>query len=89
MAFIAYLIGIISGVAATVQASFNGEIRQRLRSPYLTAAVNFVVALSIVAAVLLVTEHGIRLPVSAILEYPPWIWMGGVCGATIVMAGIL
>lgn len=89
MAFIAYLIGIISGVAATVQASFNGEIRRRLRSPYITAAVNFVVALALIAVVLLIAEHSLALPVSDILKYPPWIWMGGVCGATIVMAGIL
>lgn len=89
MTIIAYLIGIISGVAATVQASFNGEIRRRFRSPYITAAINFVVALAIIAAVLLVTERSLALPVSDILKYPPWIWTGGVCGATIVMAGIL
>lgn len=88
MAIIAYLIGIISGVAATVQASFNGEIRRRFRSPYITAAVNFIVALTLIAIVLLITEHSLALPVSEIVKYPPWIWMGGVCGATIVMAGI-
>lgn len=88
MAIIAYLIGIISGVAATVQASFNGEIRRRFRSPYITAAVNFIVALMLIAIVLLITEHSLALPVSEIVKYPPWIWMGGVCGATIVMAGI-
>ena len=89
MAVIAYLIGIISGVAATVQASFNGEIRRRFRSPYITAAVNFVVALTLISIVLLVTEHSLALPVSDILRHPLWIWMGGLCGATIVMAGIL
>lgn len=89
MTLIAYLIGIISGVAATVQASFNSEIRSRFRSPYITAAINFVVALTLIAAVLLITEHSLALPVADILRYPPWIWMGGVCGATIVMAGIL
>jgi transporter family-2 protein len=89
MTIIAYLIGIISGVTATVQASFNGEIRRRFRSPYITAAINYVVALAIIAAVLLVTERSLALPVSDILKYPPWIWTGGVCGATIVMAGIL
>ena len=89
MAVIAYLIGIISGVAATVQASFNGEIRRRFRSPYITAAVNFVVALTLISIVLLVTEHSLALPVSDILRHPLWIWMGGLCGATIVMAGIM
>ena len=89
MAIIAYLIGIISGVAATVQASFNGEIRRRFRSPYITAAVNFVVALTLIAIVLLITEHSLALPVTEIVKYPPWIWMGGLCGATIVMAGII
>ena len=89
MALIAYLIGIVSGVAATVQASFNGETRSRLRSPYITAAINFVVALSLIAVILLITEHSLALPFEDILKYPPWIWLGGVCGVTIVMAGIL
>lgn len=88
MAIIAYLIGIVSGVAATVQASFNGEIRRRLRSPYITAAVNFIVAVTLISIVLLITEHSLALPVSEIIKHPPWIWMGGLCGATIVMAGI-
>lgn len=89
MAVLSYLIGIISGAAATVQASFNGEIRRRFRSPYITAAVNFVVALSLIAVILLITEHSLALPLQEILKYPPWIFMGGLCGATIVMAGII
>ncbi len=89
MIIASYLIGILSGVAATAQASFNGEIRRRYRSPYITAAINFVVALSVIAAVLLITEHSLALPVSEITKYPAWIWTGGVCGVVIVMTGIL
>ena len=89
MIIASYLTGILSGIAATVQASFNGEIRRRYRSPYITAAINFVVALSVIALVLLITEHSLKLPVSDIAKYPPWIWTGGICGAVIVMTGIL
>ncbi len=89
MLFISYLIGIISGVAATVQASFNGEIRSRFRSPYITSAINFVVALSVMAIVRLAAERSLALPVSEIAKYPLWIWTGGVCGAIIVFTGIL
>ena len=89
MIIASYLIGILSGVAATAQASFNGEIRRRYRSPYITAAINFVVALSVIAIVLLITEHSLALPVSEITKYPPWIWTGGVCGMVIVMTGII
>lgn len=89
MIFIAYLIGIISGVAATAQASFNSEIRRRFRSPYITSAINFVVAVSIIAVILLIKEHSLALPVSDITKYPFWIWTGGVCGVVIVMTGIL
>ena len=89
MTVIAYLIGILSGVAATAQASFNGEIRRRYRSPYITSAINFVVAVSVIAIVLLIAEHSLALPVSEITKYPPWIWTGGVCGVIIVMTGII
>lgn len=89
MIIASYLIGILSGIAATAQASFNGEIRRRYRSPYITAAINFVVALSVIATLLLITEHSLALPVSEITKYPPWIWMGGVCGVIIVMTGII
>ena len=89
MIIASYLIGILSGVAATAQASFNGEIRRRYRSPYITAAINFVVALSVIAAVLLISEHSLALPVSEITKYPAWIWTGGVCGMVIVMTGII
>ena len=89
MIIASYLIGILSGVAATAQASFNGEIRRRYRSPYITAAINFVVALSVIALVLLTAERSLALPVSDIMKYPAWIWTGGVCGVVIVMTGIL
>jgi len=89
MAVIAYLIGIISGGAATVQASFNSEIRSRFRSPYITSAINFIVALSIVLILILITEHGLSIPVREIASHPFWIWTGGVCGVVIVMTGIL
>lgn len=89
MVFISYLIGILSGVAATAQASFNGEIRRRCRSPYITAAINFVVALSVIAVALLIAERSLALPVSEISRYPLWIWTGGVCGVVIVMTGII
>lgn len=89
MAAIAYIIGMLSGVAATAQASFNGEIRRRYRSPYITAAINFIVAVSFIAVMLLITEHSLALPISEITKYPPWIWTGGVCGVVIVMTGIL
>ena len=89
MVFASYLIGILSGVAATSQASFNGEIRRRYRSPYITAAINFIVALSVIAIVLLITEQSLALPVSEISKYPLWIWTGGICGVVIVITGIL
>ena len=88
MTIIAYIIGILSGVAATAQASFNSEIRRRFRSPYITSAVNFVVALSVMLIAKLILDGDLALPASEILKYPLWIWTGGVCGAIIVMTGI-
>lgn len=88
MTAIAYLIAIVSGIAATSQVSFNNGIRRSLRSPFTTAAVNFVTAFGIMLAARLITEGSLALPLSEITKYPPWIWTGGMCGVVIVMAGI-
>ncbi len=85
---LAIAIGIIGGIATTVQASINTESRKFFRSPFIVAGLNFTVAWLILAAFIAFKEHGIFIPFDAVAEYPPWIWLGGVCAIIIVSMGI-
>ncbi len=83
------MIGVIAGIASTVQASINTEARRFFRSPFLTAWLNFMVAWLCLAAFIIFTEHGLLIPVAEVAENPPWIWLGGVCAIIIVTLNIV
>ena len=85
----ALTIGLIAGVASTVQASVNTEARRFFRSPFITAGVNFAVAWLLLAAVIILSEHRLFVPLGLIASSPPWIWLGGVCAIIIVTLNIL
>ena len=85
---LAAIIGIIAGIAATIQASINTEARKVIRSPFITAGINFTVAWICLAAFIIFTEHRLYIPVETIAEYPLWIWFGGVCAIIIVTLNI-
>lgn len=86
---LALVIGVIAGIASTVQASINTEARRFFRSPFITAGLNFMVAWLCLAAFIIINEHGLSIPVSEIAENPPWIWLGGVCAIIIVTLNIV
>lgn len=86
---LALVIGVIAGIASTVQASINTEARRFFRSPFITAGLNFMVAWLCLAAFIIFNEHALSIPVRKIAENPPWIWLGGVCAIIIVTLNIL
>ena len=86
---LALIIGLIAGVASTVQASINTEARKFFRSPFITAILNFVLAWLLLAAFIIFSEHRFYIPLGKAAEYPPWIWAGGLCAIIIVIMNIL
>ena len=66
------LIGVIAGIASTVQASINTEARRFFRSPFITAGLNFIVAWLCLAAFIVFNEHALSVPVHEIAKNPPW-----------------
>lgn len=86
---LAVIIGLIAGIASTVQASINTEARKVIRSPFITAGINFTVAWLCLAAFIIFTEHRLSIPLQAAAQYPPWIWLGGVCAIIIVTLNIV
>ena len=85
---LALAIGVIGGIATTVQASINTESRKFFRSPFIVAGLNFTVAWIILAAFIIISEHRFYIPLGTVAENPPWIWLGGVCAIIIVTLGI-
>ena len=86
---LALAIGVIAGIASTVQASVNTEARRFFRSPFITAGLNFMVAWLCLAAFIIFNEHALSVPVHEIAKNPPWIWLGGVCAIIIVTLNIV
>lgn len=79
----------IGGIATTMQTSINTEARKAIRSPFITAGINFTVAWLCLAAFISATEHRISIPFEQIKIYPVWIWLGGVCAIIIVTLNIV
>lgn len=86
---LALTIGVIAGIAATVQPSVNAEARKFFRSSLVTAIQNFALAWLLLAAFLIFTEHGLNIPLKTAAGNPPWIWGGGFCAIIIVVTNIL
>ena len=86
---LAFLLGSIAGAASPTQASVNARIREDFKSPYITTIVNFIVAALLLAAVILVVERNLYIPLGTIAREPFWIWLGGACGTAIVILNII
>ena len=86
---LAVTIGLIAGLASTIQASINTEARKFFRSPFITAGINFTVAWILLALFLIFTEHALSIPLAEVAKNPPWIWLGGVCAIIIVTLNIV
>ena len=86
---LAVIIGLIAGVATTMQASINTEAGKVTRSPFITAGINFTVAWLCLAAFIIIREKRIFIPFELIKMYPVWIWFGGVCAIIIVSLNII
>ena len=86
---IAYVIATVAGIAATTQASVNTEGRRMLKSPYLSAAFNFVVSFIVLAVIVLLTQHNLYIPLAEVAKHPLWIWIGGCCGPVVIIMSVL
>ncbi len=72
--FFAFLIGI----AITVQAGVNANLRQAMASPVLAAAISF--GSGFVALVLMLLASGGSVPPETIRQVSWWKWMGALWG---------
>lgn len=82
------LLVVVSGLGQPVQVAANSRLRDLVQSPALAG----LLSLSVGAAIMgLLTLSGLmgRGSLSGLPHAPWWVWMGGVCGALSIVAGIL
>ncbi|MFD2932962.1 DMT family transporter [Spirosoma flavum] len=88
MNYIYILFAFLVGLAITVQAGVNANLRQAMASPILAAAVSF--GSGFVALVILFMASGASVPsLEAIKQVSWWKWMGGVMGAVYMITVIV
>ena len=88
MNYIYILFAFLVGLAITVQAGVNANLRQAMASPILAAAVSF--GSGFVALVLLFMASGASTPsLEAIKQVSWWKWMGGIMGAVYMITVIV
>ena len=86
---IAVLLSLLAGMTTPTQSSINSGLRVRVKSPYIATMVSFAVAVVLTFAITMLSIGNINIPYDRILEYPFWIWGGGICGVAIVILNIL
>ena len=80
---IAVVFSLAAGIAGAAQASLSGALGRRVGTIG-SAGFGVIVAALLVIALALVLGRGASM-VAAVHE-PPWLWLGGLFGATIVVA---
>lgn len=82
------LFAFLIGIAITVQAGVNANLRQALSSPVLAAVVSF--GSGLVALVLMLLASGGTMPsIETIKQVSWWKWTGGVMGAVYMITVIV
>ncbi|MGE0321593.1 MAG: DMT family transporter [Polyangiaceae bacterium] len=82
------LLVVLVGVVLPAQAGINAELRRNLGHPFLAGVVNFGGGLLILLVASVAARTGIP-KWSAIAAAPWWAYLGGACGAALVLAGVV
>ncbi|GAC1342183.1 MAG: DMT family transporter [Candidatus Dormibacteria bacterium] len=86
--FLVALVALGVGAVLPFQAGINAELRRTLGSPINAAVVSFAVGTVALGLVSLATRQA-WTPLVALSSAPPWIWLGGICGAFYVASAIV
>ncbi|HEX5936250.1 MAG TPA: DMT family transporter [Actinomycetota bacterium] len=80
---IAVVFSLVAGVAGAAQAAISGALGRRIGT-FGAAGFGVIVAAILVVALALALGRGATI--AAATREPPWLWLGGVFGALIVVA---
>jgi transporter family-2 protein len=82
------IIAFLAGAGLVIQTGVNASLRGRLGHPLLSATANFLTGVVALFAITVLT----RVPAPAretLAGTPPWMWCGGLLGASFVLASIV
>lgn len=88
MSFIFTTLAFFIGALLPVQVGVNSELARHINSPVLAALVSFLVG----GMCLMISAVVLRAPLPSwgqVVSMPPWVWMGGLIGAAVVLGSIL
>lgn len=80
---IAIVFSLGAGIAGAAQASVSGALGRKLGT---IGSAGFGVVLAAILVVALALALGRGGSISAVIHEPPWLWLGGLFGAVIVLA---
>lgn len=85
MARAAGLVLAVLGVLLAVQAAMLGRLGTALGSPIKASVVSFILGFVLLCAVVAFRDHGLDLGKAIRGHNPPWMWIGGLLGAVVVL----
>ena len=88
MNYVYILLAFLTGIAISVQAGVNANLRQSLTNPVLAAAISF--GTGLMTLLLMLLASGVSAPsLDAIRQISWWKWTGGIIGAVYVTTVIV
>lgn len=88
MNYIYFLLAFLTGIAISVQAGVNANLRQSLANPVLAAAISF--GTGLIALLIMLLSSGATIPsLEAVRQVNWWKWTGGIIGAVYVTTVIV
>ncbi len=84
-----FFLAMAVGMLMPLQTCINTRLRKRLGSPFSAAFVSVLTSLLFIAGVLFFTAGSLRLPWDRLAGEPKWIYIGGLCGVTVMTGNIL
>ena len=86
MAFFAFLVALLAGVANPFQSATNGQLNKQLHDPVWAGIVVYATGLAGMLVIQLCTRHA--LPVAKADSVSWWAWTGGVISIVSTIAGL-
>lgn len=88
MNYVYILLAFLTGIAISIQAGVNANLRQAITSPVLAAAISF--GTGFVSLIILLLALGSSVPpLESIRQVSWWKWTGGIIGAVYVTTVIV
>lgn len=83
------LISVVAGFMLANQSPINSDLRAIVKSPFIAAAISFVVGTIFLAITSLVMSGRVFPSATFVQTQPAWIWLGGVLGSVYLTSNVL